>query len=180
VTRRRRGFAIGCALLVHGWCSAAARCQPPKAEVLPQAVQPAPIDAAPVPGGRPGALLPMKPIGAITANTAPTEGELPEDIAAKHFAEVGIIDHRDVRCFNENVYFWQASNLYHRPLYFEQAYVERYGYNYGCLQPLVSGAEFGADFALMPVHWATHIGRRHVYVLGPERPGTRGSACPPY
>jgi hypothetical protein len=147
------------------------------AELLPnEAVQnAAPSDAATPRFETPP---PLKPIGELTTAIEPPDGEMPEDVAAKHFADAEILyDPRDRR-FGETMYFWQASNLAHRPLYFEQAYVERYGYNYRCLQPVVSGVEFYADVAALPFKRAANIRRPLVYDLGPARPGTRGSSQP--
>ncbi len=38
--------------------------------------------------------------------------------------------------------WWAAPNFYHRPLYFEEANLERYGFSYGRLQPFASAAHF--------------------------------------
>ena len=127
---------------------------------------------------RPGEALATKPIDDLTTNIDPTAGDLPEDVAAKIFdAEPTINGNRD-RGFGETLYFWEASNLAHKPLYFEQAYVERYGYNYRCLQPVVSGVEFYTDVAVLPIKMAATIRRPYIYALGPARPGTRGTRDP--
>jgi hypothetical protein len=47
-------------------------------------------------------------------------------------------------------------------LRFEQAYVERYGYNYGLLQPIVSGVDFAADVAALPVKLIVVPGPREI------------------
>ena len=123
-------------------------------------------------------VLATKPIDDVTVNVQPTAGALPDDIAAKIFDAEPTVNGNRERGFGGTVYFWEASNLAHRPLYFEQAYVERYGYNYRCLQPVVSGAEFYTDVALLPIKMAATIRRPYIYALGPQRPGNRGTNNP--
>lgn len=119
-----------------------------------------------------------KPIGSITTDIRPPSGNLPDNVAARRFAaDEKVSSHQPPR-FSETVYFWQASNLAHKPLRFEQAYVERYGYNYGILQPIVSGAEFAVDVAASPVKCLVVPSHKCIYTLGTARPGTYGTNCP--
>jgi hypothetical protein len=172
MTRRLRTWFFGLGLLVAAEPIAVA--QPPNPELLPKAAVESGSSAVAAPPAGPNAVVSSKPMDALTVDVRPSAGAMPDDVAAKLFgAEPTISGNRD-RGFGGTLYFWEASNLAHRPLYFEQAYVERYGYNYRCLQPVVSGVEFYTDFALLPVTMAAHIRRPYIYALGPARPGTRG------
>lgn len=119
-----------------------------------------------------------KPITSLTTDVRPPAGQLPDDVAARRFDATATPVAEQGPRFSETVYFWQASNLAHRPLRFEQAYVERYGYNYGLLQPIVSGVEFAGDLAVSPVRCLAVPSWTCIYTLGPARPGTYGTNCP--
>ena len=68
---------------------------------------------------------------------------------------------------------WQASLVCHRPLYFEDAMLERHGHRrYGCLQPLASGAKFFTTIPLLPYLQTLRAPRSCVYDLGYYRPGS--------
>ena len=43
----------------------------------------------------------------------------------------------------------------YKRLWFEQKNSERYGYDYGVLQPYISAGVFYTDLALLPLHWLT-------------------------
>lgn len=69
-------------------------------------------------------------------------------------------------------YTWISPVFYHKPLYFEQPNLERYGL--GCagpLQPLISSAHFFGSIPLVPYKTLTHHPREKVYTLGHGRPG---------
>lgn len=77
-----------------------------------------------------------------------TEFELPQNHAAGVFR--GAIDQR-------GQYGWVSPRLsahtayvQYRPLYFEEVNLERYGYNFGCLQPFVSAARFYGTLPILP------------------------------
>jgi hypothetical protein len=48
----------------------------------------------------------------------------------------------------------QASYVCYQPLYFEQVNTERYGWECGILQPLISTGKFYADLAMLPYNMA--------------------------
>lgn len=122
---------------------------------------------------------PQKPLSELSIDIRPT-GAAPANAAAEdHYLAPAEVDPTD-RGWNDTLYFWQASNMAHQPLYFEQAYVERYGYNYGCLQPIASGVQFCGDFALLPAKMIVRPPRDCVWTLGYGRPGSRGVPCPRY
>ena len=67
---------------------------------------------------------------------------------------------------------WKASNLMHKPLYFEDVNLERYGHTAGpILQPVVSSAHFFANIAVLPYKMGVHLPNECQYALGYYRPG---------
>ncbi|MEO8270531.1 MAG: hypothetical protein ABI557_12480, partial [Aureliella sp.] len=72
---------------------------------------------------------------------------------------------------------WTASGLCHKPLYFEQVQLERYGHETGpVLQPLISSAHFFGNIAVLPYKMGIHPPGECQYALGYFRPGD----CAPY
>jgi hypothetical protein len=72
---------------------------------------------------------------------------------------------------------WTASGLCHKPLYFEQVQLERYGHTLGpILQPVVSSAHFFGSIAVLPYQQGIHPPNECQYALGYYRPGD----CAPY
>lgn len=81
------------------------------------------------------------------------------------------------RQFAPTTYTWKASALCHKPLYFEDVALERYGHSWGpILQPLVSGGRFFATLPILPYEMGIEPPCECVYVLGYYRPGS----CAPY
>lgn len=81
------------------------------------------------------------------------------------------------RCWAPVTYTWKASALCHKPLYFEQEQLERYGHSWGpLLQPIVSGAHFFGHLAVLPYSMGLKAPNECVYALGHYRPGS----CAPY
>lgn len=72
---------------------------------------------------------------------------------------------------------WQASAACHKPLYFEEMQLERYGHEIGPLaQPVVSTAHFFANIAVLPYKAGIHPPHECQYALGYYRPGS----CAPW
>jgi hypothetical protein len=68
---------------------------------------------------------------------------------------------------------WAATGMYHKPLYFEEVNLERYGYTVSpVLQPLISGAHFFATIPVLPYKMTTHPPCECYYTLGHYRPGS--------
>ncbi|MGB7347703.1 MAG: hypothetical protein WBD20_26000 [Pirellulaceae bacterium] len=81
------------------------------------------------------------------------------------------------RNWQRHVMTWKASNLCHKPLYFEEVNLERYGHTAGpILQPVVSSAHFFANIAVMPYKMGIHPPSECQYALGYYRPGN----CAPW
>jgi hypothetical protein len=60
------------------------------------------------------------------------------------------------RKFNEMMATVQASYVVHQPLYFQQINHERYGWELGVFQPVVSTAQFYGDVLLFPYKFAAN------------------------
>lgn len=81
------------------------------------------------------------------------------------------------RAWNQITYLWKASGLCHKPLYFEQEQLERYGHTAGpVLQPIVSGAHFFGTLPILPYKMGLEPPQECIYTLGHYRPGS----CAPY
>lgn len=72
---------------------------------------------------------------------------------------------------------YTASNLCHKPLYFEEVNLERYGHTAGPLaQPIISSAHFFLNIAVLPYKMGVHAPSECQYALGYYRPGN----CAPW
>jgi len=81
------------------------------------------------------------------------------------------------RQFVASTMTWKASALCHKPLYFEDVQLERYGHTLGpVVQPFASGAHFFANVALLPYKMGINPPRECQYPLGYYRPGS----CAPW
>jgi hypothetical protein len=81
------------------------------------------------------------------------------------------------RCWEPQTVTWYASNLCHKPLYFEHVQLERYGHSAGpVMGPLRSTAHFFGSVITFPYHTAIHPPNECVYPLGYYRPGN----CAPW
>jgi hypothetical protein len=81
------------------------------------------------------------------------------------------------RCWDQITYMWKASALCHKPLYFEDEQLERYGHSWGpCCDPLVSGAHFFCTLPVLPYCMGVNPPCECMYALGHYRPGS----CAPY
>jgi hypothetical protein len=112
----------------------------------------------------------LKPIGKITYLARPKEGELPREctLTGPEF------EPRQWAC---TTFMWKSSSLCHKPLYFEDVHLERYGHSWGpYLQPLVSGAHFFVNLPILPYKMGMYPPYECMYTLGYYRPGN----CAPY
>lgn len=81
------------------------------------------------------------------------------------------------RSFEPMTMAWKASALCHKPLYFEEVQLERYGHTVGpVLQPVVSGAHFFGSIVVLPYQMGIHPPNECQYTLGYYRPGN----CAPW
>ncbi len=81
------------------------------------------------------------------------------------------------RSWEQTTYLWKASALCHKPLYFEDEQLERYGHSFPpCFQPFVSGAHFFTRLPILPYCMGVEPPYECIYALGHYRPGN----CAPY
>jgi hypothetical protein len=81
------------------------------------------------------------------------------------------------RHFVQTTFTWKASALCHKPIYFEQLQLERYGHTAGpVVQPFLSGAHFFVSIAALPYAMGVQPPNECVYQLGLYRPGS----CAPW
>jgi len=81
------------------------------------------------------------------------------------------------RAWGATTFTWKASALCHKPLYFEDVQLERYGHSRGpFIQPLASGAHFFASLVTVPYQSGISPPNECEYALGYYRPGS----CAPW
>jgi len=81
------------------------------------------------------------------------------------------------RQWGRMAFAWKASGLCHKPLYFEDVHLERYGHSWGpYLQPLISGGHFFLTVPILPYKMGLYPPEECIYTLGYYRPGS----CAPY
>tara|TARA_R110002095_G_scaffold165293_2_gene143505 strand:+ start:4431 stop:5366 length:936 start_codon:yes stop_codon:yes gene_type:complete len=122
--------------------------------------------------------LELKPLSLLTVNAKPPVGDLPKNTAAAHLDQlparhVVMGESRDWELVTKE---WEAPGVGYNALYFEEPYLERYGYNYGALQPFISAGRFFGRIPALPYMIGTYPMDEMRYPLGLARPGD----CPPY
>jgi hypothetical protein len=81
------------------------------------------------------------------------------------------------RLWEPVTFTWKASALCHKPLYFEEVQLERYGHTTGPLfRPVLSGAHFFLNIAVLPYKMGINPPNECRYPLGYYRPGS----CAPW
>lgn len=130
--------------------------------------------------GSPIAAMPDDPcsggashISTLTVNIVLPAGTLPQDIAAQCAAtSFQTEDGRRIGLWAMTEYHWLASCMRHRPLYFEEIGLERYGHATCCgLQPFVSAVRFFANAAALPYKMTQEHPSICIYTIGHPRPG---------
>ncbi len=114
----------------------------------------------------------LKSIGKLTTNITPPEGELPHDCPL-----IGGDVPFQWRAFGPTTFAWTASALCHKPLYFEDVQLERYGHMCGpWVQPFASAAQFFLTIPVLPYEMGVELPNECISTLGYYRPGD----CAPY
>jgi hypothetical protein len=114
--------------------------------------------------------LDLKPLSDIQCNLTPPKGTLPKDCPL-----VG--QPYESRAWCQTCFTWKASCLCHKPLYFEQVQLERYGHYCGpIVEPIVAMGKFFLDVPLLPYYMGIDPPNQCMYSLGYYRPGS----CSPY
>ncbi|HUT95248.1 MAG TPA: hypothetical protein VMY37_37690 [Thermoguttaceae bacterium] len=126
----------------------------------------------------------LPPIGDVTTDIRPPEGNLPFDCARTKLPQLGQVSPGEPACreWPQILYPWEATSYCHRPLYFEEVNLERYGYmccDHRCggvtaalVQPVLSGAHFFATVPLLPYKMTVDPACECIYTLGHYRPGS--------
>lgn len=97
--------------------------------------------------------------------------ELDPEFVAPTEIELGEVS-ESVRNNEAILYQWQASNLHHMPLYFEDPNLERYGHvHHELVQPFVSVGKFGLQLVGLPYQMTIDPVCKKQYTLGWYRPG---------
>jgi len=115
----------------------------------------------------------LKPIRGIDHDIRPKPGSLlPEECG------LGGDDYFPSRDFEQICFMWKASALCHKPLYFEEEALERYGHTLVKeeFQPIISGAKFFLTVPILPYKMGINPPCECIYTLGHYRPGS----CAPY
>ena len=101
-------------------------------------------------------------------------------VIAEHWrlpVECGIGGTFVTRCWTPQTFTWTASALCHKPLYFENIQLERYGHSAGpFMQPIHSTAHFFVSLVSWPYQTTIHPPNECQYALGFYRPGN----CAPW
>jgi hypothetical protein len=158
----------------------AALYQLPQPEPLPTPL-PTPTSPANVVGPPPvGCGAPNeRPLGELTINIQVPQGDLPTDHAAACWQQLNATSGplAGIRVWAQITYAWDATCMAHRPLYFEEINLERYGYGCcDCLQSAASAAHFFATVPALPYCMAAECPGECQYTLRHDRPGS----CPPW
>jgi hypothetical protein len=115
-------------------------------------------------------LVQQRPITGISSNIRAKAGDFPHEcpLGAEPF---------EPRCWSPTTYTWTAAATCHKPLYFEEVALERYGHTWGpILQPLISAGHFFITVPLLPYKMGLEPPCECIYTLGYYRPGS----CAPY
>ncbi len=82
------------------------------------------------------------------------------------------------RNWDGTTYLWKASAVCHKPLYFENEQMERYGHSCGpCWDPIVAGAHFFTRLPVLPYCMGLTPPNECIYALGHYRPGSCARGC---
>ena len=116
----------------------------------------------------------LQPLSAKLPDIKLREGILPMDVSHGVFdgQETSYAAHRG-DSWAPIRYCWVASDLRHRPLYFEDAMLERHGQTrHPLIQPMASGARFFLTFPVLPYAMVVDPPRPAQSTLGHYRPGS--------
>lgn len=119
------------------------------------------------------------PVGPDGSSRDAAELVAPEDCAQKYFESFGSFDGSQ-REWADLTPLGMPFVFCHRPLYFEDANLERCGYSSCCCQPLISGAYFFGTIPILPYKMALECPCECVRSKGRCPEGCRYSCCENY
>ncbi|HIQ21055.1 MAG TPA: hypothetical protein EYH34_07460 [Planctomycetes bacterium] len=112
----------------------------------------------------------LKTIRQVRFDITPPDIKLPKECTLE-------ADEFQPRAWAPLTFTWKASALCHKPVYFEDVHLERYGHSWGPIpQPLMSAAHFFLNVPVLPYAMGLCTPNECVYTLGYYRPGS----CAPY
>ena len=115
----------------------------------------------------------LKPIEELGVDVSATDGKFPPECTISEESS----DPNQMRDWGPTTYTWKASGLCHKPLYFEDVHLERYGHSWGpYVQPIISGGHFFLTVPVLPYKMGLYPPGECMYTLGYYRPGS----CAPY
>jgi hypothetical protein len=123
-----------------------------------------------------------KRITELNSDITPRDGEFPRECPVTDetiypFAPGQVRYNVQGQSWGGTTFAWKASALCHKPLYFEDEHLERYGHSWGPrLQPVLSGARFFLTIPALPYMMGLYPPGECIYTLGHYRPGS----CAPY
>jgi len=79
-----------------------------------------------------------RPVTSLSVDINPPPGEVPGNAAAEFFAKEGVVNGNGDRGpgWIDNTFGGHAARFCHRPLYFEETFLERYGHTHDCCRHL--------------------------------------------
>jgi len=112
----------------------------------------------------------LKSISELNTDIRAEDGDFPPECSLGERAY-------EPRVWTPTCFTWKASGLCHKPLYFEDVHLERYGHSWGpFLQPVISGGHFFLTVPVLPYLMGLNPPSECMYTLGYYRPGS----CAPY
>lgn len=153
-------YAAGCAALMNLLSAGAHADQigPVRFAAQPAVVQPAPVQTMPAEPLLPGQPAPVVdgvqlPLPRLEIDVRPTEGVLPRNVGLDYARSLGELQGDVGPRWYLSPYSWEAAGLFHRPLYFEDAALERQGRSrFAPLQPGISAFRAAGQLVLLPAH----------------------------
>jgi hypothetical protein len=128
---------------------------------------------APARPEEPCSAIHLRPISEVTYDISAKGDMFPPECPL----DEGTLPERLTRGWAPITFTWKASALCHKPAYFEQVQLERYGHSAGpYLQPVISGAHFFLTVPVLPYKMGLYPPTECIYSLGYYRPGN----CAPY
>ena len=121
-------------------------------------------------------IQPLASVGIRTRPEMTKSQQMPPDLASRryqHYESATNYGGGQSKGWASKSYRWHAPSFYHRPLYFEQVNLERYGhYNRNWkLESILSAAHFFGHAAKLPLQLGAYQPCERVYTLGRYRPG---------
>jgi len=97
------------------------------------------------------------PVPRLEIDVQPTPGTLPKNVGLDYVRSQGVLQGDVGPRWYLSPYYWEAAALFHRPLYFEDAALERHGRSrFAALQPGISAVRAAGQFVILPGQMIIH------------------------